>query len=105
MQSLWSNQLDWDDPLPEVLCVRWQQFLTELPFIFKLILPRHIDTTEYQDIQLLGFADASVKGYAATIYLRVGHKSKCTTVHLLSCKTKVAPLKSATNDESLSIPW
>lgn len=104
MQRLWSDQLDWDDPLPAHLLCEWQQFLSELPSIFNLTLSRHIDLTCYQDVQLLGFADASVKGYAATVYLRIVHKSGNISVHFISCKNKVAPLKSVTSDESLSIP-
>jgi len=75
MQKLWQDQLDWDTPLPENLSTAWNQFLTELPTIHKVTLPRFINVQSYSDIQLLGFADASLKGYAATIYLRVVHTS------------------------------
>lgn len=92
MQQFWSDKLDWDDPLPVQLLCEWQQFLTKLPSIFKLTLSRHIDRTCYQDVQLLGFADASVKSYAATVYLRVVHTSGSISVNFISCKNKVAPL-------------
>ncbi|XP_008183572.1 uncharacterized protein LOC103309580 [Acyrthosiphon pisum] len=75
MQKLWHDQLDWDTPLPENLSTAWNQFLTELPTIHKVTLPRYIYVQSYSDIQLLGFADASLKGYAATIYLRIVHTS------------------------------
>ena len=57
-----------------------------------------------QDIQLLGFADASIKGYAAVVYLRLVNTAGDISVKFITCKTKVAPLKSAAVDESLSIP-
>lgn len=104
MQQLWSDGLDWDDQLPTHLLCEWQQFLSELPSIFNLTLPRHIDITCYQDVQLLGFADASIKGYAATVYLRIVHGSGRISVHFISSKNKVAPLKGVVADESLSIP-
>ncbi|CAI6369436.1 unnamed protein product [Macrosiphum euphorbiae] len=104
MQKLWHDQLDWDTPLPENLSTAWNQFLMELPTIHQVTLPRYINVQSYSDIQLLGFADASSKGYAATIYLRVVHTSGNVTVHFVSCKTKVAPIKTSQLDESLSIP-
>lgn len=104
MQLLWCNKLDWDDPLPADLLSAWQQFCLELPSIFSLSIPRHIDVTCYQDIQLLGFADASVKGYAAIVYLRVVNITGDILVYFVTCKTKVAPLKNSMADESFSIP-
>lgn len=104
MQLLWCDKLGWDDPMSDELQSKWQQFCQELPFVFELSLPRHIDVTRHQDVQLLGFADASIKGYAATIYLRLVDASGNISVKFVTCKTKVAPLKSSTADESLSIP-
>lgn len=104
MQTLWCNKLGWDDPLSDALQSMWQQFCTELPHVLDLNLPRHIDVDCYKDIQLLGFADASAKGYTATIYLRFVNAIGDIFVKFITCKTKVAPLKSVTADESLSIP-
>jgi len=52
----------------------------------------------------LGFADASQKGYAAVVYLRVVDLQDEVTVHFLTSKTKVTPLKASQADESLTIP-
>lgn len=104
MQLLWCNTLGWDDPISPELQFMWQQFCTELPLVFDLGLPRHIDVNCHQDIQLLGFADASIKGYAAVVYLRVVNAFGDIYVKFITCKTKVAPLKNAAADESLSIP-
>ncbi|CAI6359149.1 unnamed protein product [Macrosiphum euphorbiae] len=104
MQLLWCSKLGWDDPMPDELQSMWQQFCTELPLVFDLNLPRHIDVTCHQDIQLLGFADASIKGYAAVIYWRIVDTVGNISVKFITSKTKVAPLKSSAADESLSIP-
>ncbi|XP_025205862.1 uncharacterized protein LOC112602140 [Melanaphis sacchari] len=104
MQSLWCNKLEWDDVMPDELQSLWQQFCMELPLLFDFSLPRHIDVTCYHDIQLVGFADASMKGYAATIYLRSVNAPDDIAVKFVTCKTKVAPLKGSTANEQLSIP-
>jgi len=104
MQSLWYNKLEWDDVMPDELQSLWQQFCTELPLLFDFSLPRHIDVICHHDIQLVGFADASIKGYAATIYLRFVNAPDDITVKFVTCKTKVAPLKGSTANEQLSIP-
>ncbi|XP_022161617.1 uncharacterized protein LOC111027526 [Myzus persicae] len=79
-------------------------FMQSLWAVFDLILPRHFPVTSQQDIQLLGFADASTKGYAATIYLRIVNADGDVSVKLVTCKTKVAPLRITTTTEALSIP-
>jgi hypothetical protein len=52
----------------------------------------------------LGFADASIKGYAAIVYIRFINAAGDIYVKFITRKTKVAPLKSSASDESLSIP-
>jgi len=104
MQRLWCDKLGWDDPMSPDLQSMWHQFCTELPFVFDLNLSRHIDVICHQDVQLLGFADASIKGYAAVVYLRFINAAGDISVKFITCKTKVAPLMSAAANESLSIP-
>lgn len=71
MQQLWVDKLGWVTPLPSHLRTPWDQFMSELPAISYIVLPRHIDVSIYKEIQLLGFSDASQVGYAATSFLRV----------------------------------
>lgn len=104
MQQLWQTQLEWDTPLPLHLQTAWRHFLAELPSLGNIEIARHIDTRGFQDVQLLGFADASQKGYAATVYLRVVDRTDKVSISLVTCKTKVAPLKGSEKDESLTIP-
>jgi len=104
MQQLWQAQLEWDTLLPSHLRTAWRHFLSELPSLDNIEIARHIDTRGFQDVQLLGFADASQKGYAATVYLRVVDMTDKVSISLVTCKTKVAPLKGREKDESLTIP-
>ncbi|XP_060861320.1 uncharacterized protein LOC132938478 [Metopolophium dirhodum] len=104
MQRLWMEKLDWDAPLSSALTSLWQGFIDKLPDLACLSLPRHIAVVNSQDIQLLGFAEASQVGYAATVYLRVVDQSDNVRLYFLACKTKVAPLKSSSMDMSLTIP-
>jgi len=104
MQRLWMEKLDRDAPLSSALASLWQGFIDKLPDFACLSLPRHIAVVNSQDIQLLGFADASQIGYAATVYLRVVDQSDNVRLYFLACKTKVAPLKSTSTDMSLTIP-
>jgi len=104
MQRLWMDKLDWDAPLSSALTSLWQGFIDKLPDLACLSLPRHIAVVNSPEIQLLGFADASQVGYAATVYLRVVDQSANIRVYFLACKTKVAPLKSTSTDMSLTIP-
>jgi len=72
----------------------WHQFCTELPPVFNLCLLRHINVIRHQEIQLLGFADASVKGIYGSVYLRFVNDADDISVKFVTCKTKVVHLKS-----------
>lgn len=93
MQHLWTLGLQWDDPLPEDVLQRWSAFVEELPSLEKIVIPRHIDTTNAIKIDLHGFCDASEAGYAACTYLRVESPNNEISVFLLIAKSRVAPLK------------
>lgn len=53
---------------------------------------------------MVGFADASEKGYAAVVYLQVTDAAGTRMVHFVTAKSKVAPLKVDEQDKGLSIP-
>ncbi|XP_022164494.1 uncharacterized protein LOC111029685 [Myzus persicae] len=70
MQRLWLAQVDWDSQIPEDIA--------------------------NDCYGLCGFCDASEKGYAAVVYLRVTDPSGATSVYLMGAKTKLAPMKAMT---------
>ncbi|XP_063390124.1 uncharacterized protein LOC134675744 [Cydia fagiglandana] len=92
LQDLWKVGLGWDDPLPQDVCEQWLTFIDELPRLSELQIQRHILLPNVTECELVGFSDASSRGYAACIYVISRHQSnvKC---RLLMARSKVAPVK------------
>ena len=44
-------------------------------------------------VMLVGFSDASKKGYAAVLYIRVQDRDGEVTVNLVASKTRMAPIE------------
>jgi len=103
MQRLWKEGYGWDNQLSEELLTSWTLFAWELPTVSKAKLRWYISVNESCDAQLIGFSDASLKGYAAVVYLWLLYVSEPPTLHLITEKSKVAPLKSSRTDELLTV--
>ena len=89
LQELWMESVSWDEPLSEELCKRWNEILTELRLLSTLKIKRcvaNVDTTE--QYRLLVFCDASMKSYAAAVYLRV-EKQGSVKVNLVFSKMRL----------------
>lgn len=93
IQKLWATNLEWDQILPEEITKRWRIIRTHLEKISQITIPRFIQTTINDSIQMHGFADASQDAFAAVVYLRVETSTGEIIVKLISAKTKVAPIK------------
>lgn len=96
MQRAWLSKLSWDDPLPSELSDSWSSFVSELPVLSQLKVPRFMSTYAQQRCVLCGFCDASERGYAAVIYIRVKGIDGAPVISLLGTKTKLAPIKTST---------
>ncbi|XP_025263184.1 uncharacterized protein LOC112637517 [Camponotus floridanus] len=93
IQSAWMKHLDWDSPLPQSDETLWRRLLEDLPLLEQLRLERWLRADNQPNhVELHGFVDASERGYAAVVYLRV-MSSSSTTTSLLAAKSKVAPIK------------
>lgn len=92
MQEMWRLKIDWDKPVPMKMHDEWTKYLHELASLRELCVPRFLCTEDNCDIEVRGFADASLAAYSACIYVRTTNISVCTS-HLLCAKSKVAPLK------------
>lgn len=93
IQQLWLLKIDWDDLLSEELFKQWKEYYEQLIALNEVRIPRWLQTTTVRRIELVGFADASLKAYGAVIYVRSSDDNNawCT---LLTAKSRVAPLNA-----------
>ncbi|XP_055623484.1 uncharacterized protein LOC129766910 [Toxorhynchites rutilus septentrionalis] len=95
MQNLWLLSCSWDEPVPKNIQESWDKYHQHLPLISSYriqrcaFLPNAI-------LQLHTFSDASEAAYGACTYIRCEDTKGNITVHLLSSKSKVSPLKRIT---------
>jgi len=95
MQLLWTAGLKWDDKIPTDLAQLWTRYQSELKLIESISIPRRITVDDATTLQLHAFSDSSEKGYAAAVYLRT-QTATSAYCHLVTGKSKVAPLKKST---------
>lgn len=96
IQRMWLAGISWDEQLPPPLEQLWIEFYSQLGEIKKITIPRNISFPNASDITIIGFSDASEKGYGACVYLRVSSPKDGVQVNILKAKSKVAPLKTQT---------
>ncbi|UYV80338.1 hypothetical protein LAZ67_18002516 [Cordylochernes scorpioides] len=94
-QTLWKQDLDWDDPLSESLCSHWRRVKMDLAMLNHIKIPRYISCKGLiHSLELHGFCDASESAYSSVVYMKSRFKSGHVQVTLIAAKTKVAPLKA-----------
>ncbi|XP_063823731.1 uncharacterized protein LOC135073478 [Ostrinia nubilalis] len=93
IQRLWIAGMGWDDELPPELLKQWESYRSELNKLINFHIPRWVDTTNDAKVELHGFSDASNIAYAAVIYIRVIDPIGNVQTHLITAKSKVAPIK------------
>lgn len=78
---------------------QWKCLTEELKTVSEISIPRCYLRPEHHTIvsqQLHGFSDASMRAYAAVVYLHTEYENGHVRVCLISSKTRVAPLKEQT---------
>ena len=93
-QKLCESKVDWDQTLTGALVQEWKTLITDLQ---PISLPRSYFANvngEVASYELYGFCDASVKAYAAVVYLVL--KTEDTFVRFVVAKMRVAPLQAQT---------
>ena len=82
MQKLWLSKTNWDDVVENDSQGPFQNFIKSLPSLSCLRIPRWTKITdETSKVTLIGFCDASEKGYAGVVYLLTPNRK----LHLLTC--------------------
>ena len=97
LQELCEAKLGWDDPLPTNLIKKWNSLVSALEEGQPVSIPRcYLDqNSEVLSATLCGFSDASLKAYAAVVYLVLEMESH-SEVRFVASKTRVSPLKTQT---------
>jgi hypothetical protein len=98
IQKLWTLKLDWDTPLTDPsLLQEWTNFIENFPLLKTLKIPRYFFLNKpISRIEFHGFGDASMKAYSACVYVRTLYMDNSVSCHLISSKSRVAPLKTVT---------
>ena len=94
-QELCISKLGWDEPLSELFQRRWGDWLSELEATRSITILRCYKLNTSSKIlstELHGFSDASIKAFAAAIYVRFKTEFGYIT-SLVTSKTRVAPAK------------
>ncbi len=94
LQKLWSQNIKWDETIPDVLMQQWNSWLSEIASINEIPISRYAQAVA-SDTLLCGFCDSSNDAYAAVLYLR----SSDGTCNLVFCRARVCPLKQRTLPE------
>jgi hypothetical protein len=96
IQRTWSSNISWDDKLPSDIMQEWAIFVDSLACLNPIKIPWHFNRRSGDRCLLLGFCDASQRGCAAVIYLRVLDDREDASVSLVDVKTKLTLIKSLT---------
>lgn len=95
LQILWKIKCDWDSTLPDDLINSWYLFSEQLLLLKQISIPR-ILTSSSLTLRLVGYCDASEKGYAAVVYLHAEINNKFSSMRIIKAKSRVAPVKLIT---------
>lgn len=99
LQQTCGENVDWDDPIPEELHMKWDKWRKDLRNLIDLQVKRCIQPSEFDNIktrEFHHFSDASSVGYGQCSYLRSIDASGRVYCSLLMGKSRVAPRKALT---------
>lgn len=93
MQQLWLEGIGWDEMVGKESLQNWNNLVQDLVYVEMIRIPRWIQFSSSDALQIHGFCDASQQAYCAAIYIRSDIQNSQTSSHLLMAKNKVAPLQ------------
>lgn len=98
LRELCRMKYSWDDPVPRVIQLQWEQWLADLKRVADFRINRCFKPNNFGQatkVQLHHFADASQEGYGVVSYLRQRSADGVHVAFVLA-KARVAPLKQVT---------
>ena len=96
MQEIWMAGVDWDDKLPENLKDKWEKWVSELPQLSNVAVPRCLRRANLVNTELHLFSDASNDAFAAAAYLVCRYQDSSPSSCLIASKCRVSPVKAMT---------
>lgn len=93
LQELWLLRLDWDESLPQSLHSAWNEFYSDLEVITNIRVSRFCLQSNYTEIELHGFCDASLRAFGACFYIRTVNNHGDVSSQLFNSKSRVSPTK------------
>ena len=99
LKELCRDGLGWDDPVPETLLMRWNEWMSELETLSTLKIRRCYSPRDFgtlQQVELHHFSDASTHGYGQCSYLRLIDDQNRVCCRLVMSKARVTPSKPVT---------
>ncbi|XP_065365565.1 uncharacterized protein LOC135958596 [Calliphora vicina] len=94
MQQLWLEGLDWDEEVSPESLQNWNSLVQDIAKIESISIPRWLQYTPSDSVQIHGFSDASKAAYCATVYIRCQTETHNTFSNLLTAKSKVSPIQT-----------
>lgn len=70
-QLIWISEVAWNDKLPSEIMKIWLQFISDLPALSFVRVPRFLGSRSGSTYLLCGFCDASMCGCAGLVCLRI----------------------------------
>ena len=99
LQDLCRDGVDWDDPVPDHIRPKWEQWRNELQLLQSCNIPRCYKPKEFGEIksvELHYFADASQDGYGQCTYIRMVNGAGQIHCALVMAKSRVTPIHPIT---------
>jgi len=98
LQEMCKRGVSWDDPIPEALMPRWENWKSDIQNLKEIQIPRCYKPADFGPVtrtELHHFSDASTEGYGVCSYLRFVSTNR---VHcsLVVSKARVSPTKVVT---------
>ena len=95
LQDLTQAKIPWDDPIPEDMVPRWQEWLQQLPVLSQMAIPRALKSRERAvSYHLHVFCDASQRAYGCVAFLVILYAGGNRVSNFVIAKSRLAPLKT-----------